>query len=89
MEISAYKKEKAIFIHRWNDAGKAILVMNFSDKQISVTLPFPVGLWRKQLDSADEQWQGKGSAIPEQINAKGEVAITFTPWALALFIKEI
>jgi maltooligosyltrehalose trehalohydrolase len=81
-------EDKVLLIQRWSEGDEVVLVFNFSQDQSSVTLPMPAGRWHKRLDSAEERWQGKGSTIPEQLDTKGKVTLTLTPWALALFIKE-
>jgi maltooligosyltrehalose trehalohydrolase len=93
MEVLGYEKERIIFIRRWDENNEAIVAFNFNDRQISVVLPFPSGLWHRRLDSAEERWQGKGSIAPEQLSSKEEVTVTLSPctlspWAFALFIKE-
>jgi maltooligosyltrehalose trehalohydrolase len=88
MEVLGYEKERIIFIRRWDENNEAIVAFNFSDRQTSVVLPFPSGLWHRRLDSAEERWQGKGSIAPEQLSSKGETTVTLSPWAFGLFIKE-
>jgi maltooligosyltrehalose trehalohydrolase len=88
MKILGYEKERIILIHRWDEDNEAALVLNFSDRQTSVALPLPSGLWRRRLDSAEERWQGEGSSVPEQLSSRGEVTVTFSPWAFDLFVKE-
>ena len=88
MEVLGYEKERIIFIRRWDENNEAIVAFNFSDRQTSVVLPFPSGLWHRRLDSAEERWQGKGGIAPEQLSSKGETTVTLSPWAFALFIKE-
>jgi maltooligosyltrehalose trehalohydrolase len=52
MEVLGCEKERIIFIRRWDENNKAIVVFNFSHRQTSVVLPFPSGLWHRRLDSA-------------------------------------
>ena len=88
MEVLGYEKERIIFIRRWDENDEAIVAFNFSDRQTSVVLPFPSGLWHRRLDSAEERWQGKGSIAPEQLSSKGETTVTLSPWAFVLFSEE-
>lgn len=88
MEVLGCEKERIIFIRRWDENNKAIVVFNFSHRQTSVVLPFPSGLWHRRLDSAEERWQGKGSIAPEQLSSKGEATVTLSPWAFVLFSEE-
>jgi maltooligosyltrehalose trehalohydrolase len=87
MEVWGFE-DKILLIQRWSEGNEAGLVFNLSQDQSSVTIPIPAGRWHKRLDSAEERWWGKGSAIPEQLDTKEKVTLTLNPWALALFIKE-
>jgi maltooligosyltrehalose trehalohydrolase len=87
MEVRGFE-DKILLIQRWSEGNEAGLVFNLSQDQSSVTISIPAGRWHKRLDSAEERWWGKGSAIPEQLDTKEKVTLTLNPWALALFIKE-
>jgi maltooligosyltrehalose trehalohydrolase len=89
LEVLGYEKDKLLFLRRWREDSEITAVFNFSDAQVSVALPIPAGHWRKQLDSADEQWQGEGSAVPEQLSSEGEATLTLAPKAFILLIKEV
>jgi maltooligosyltrehalose trehalohydrolase len=87
-EVLAYEDDKLLFVRRWSEDSEATMVFNFSDTQESVALPIPTGHWHKRLDSADKQWQGKGSIVPEQLSSAGEVTLTLVPKAFTLLTKE-
>jgi len=88
MDIRAIEEHKLLFLHRWKGDNEVMALFNLNNNQTSVTLPIPVGCWRKRLDSAEKHWRGKGSTVPEQLDSKREGSLAFTPWAFALFIKE-
>jgi len=88
LEAKGFDECKLLFLRRWSEANEVVIVFNFNQDCTSVTLTVPAGRWHKRLDSAEEQWQGKGSNIPERLNSKGEVSLNLSPWAFALFIKE-
>jgi maltooligosyltrehalose trehalohydrolase len=87
-EVWGDESARLLLIRRWKGNNEAVILFNFSDNQVSIPLPVPAGRWEKSFDSAEERWQGKGSIVPEQLDSKGEVALTLNPLALALFIKE-
>lgn len=89
MEIQIIEEHKLLSLHRWNGDNEVMALFNLNHNQTSVTLPIPMGRWRKRLDSAEKHWYGKGSTVPEQLDSKGESSLVFNPWAVALFIKEI
>ena len=88
MEVLDYEEAKLMFVRRYSEDSEAIIVFNFKDEDVSVTLPFPAGHWHKRLDSADRHWQGSRSASPEQLNSEGEAPLTLNPLAFALFTRE-
>jgi maltooligosyltrehalose trehalohydrolase len=89
MAVRAFEKEKALAVRRWVDAGtsEALMLFNFGDAPASVRAPVPAGEWQKHLDSAEERWQGSGSSIPETLVSEGEVTISLSPKAFALFTR--
>jgi len=88
MDMRIIDGHKLLFLRRWNSDNEIIIVFNLDDSQTAVTLPVPAGYWRKSIDSAEERWQGGGSIVPEELSSKGEVTVTLSTWALALFSKE-
>jgi len=88
-EVLGYEEDKLLFVRRWSENSEITMVFNFSDAQVSAALPIPAGHWRKRLDSADKQWQGKGSAVPEQLSSQGEFALTSAPKAFTILNKEV
>jgi maltooligosyltrehalose trehalohydrolase len=88
LEVVGNEESKLLVVRRWSESEEVFMVFNFSDSPISPTLPVPAGRWQKQLDSAGELWQGRGSIVPEQFDSNGEVTLTLSPLSFALFIKE-
>jgi maltooligosyltrehalose trehalohydrolase len=81
-------EDRILLVQRWSEGSQAVLVFNLSQGQSPVAIPMPPGRWHKKLDSAEERWWGKGSAIPKQLDIKGEVTLIISPWAFVLFLKE-
>ncbi|MDH5695063.1 MAG: malto-oligosyltrehalose trehalohydrolase [Dehalococcoidia bacterium] len=88
LEVLGYEKQNLLFICRWREDSEVTMVFNFNDAQMLVILPIAAGHWRKRLDSADEQWQGKGSTVPERLSSEGEITLSLVPRSFALLIKE-
>ncbi len=86
LEVNGYESQKVLFVRRWSDESEVFVVYHFGDSACSISLPVREGRWRKQLDSADERWQGKGSTAPEQVTSQGEVTLALPPKAFALFV---
>jgi len=87
MQAIGYEGEKVLFVRRWKGDDEVFTVFHFGDAEVSITLLIPGGCWRKLLDSTDEQWQGKGSEVPEQLHSQGEVTLTLGPKAFVLFTR--
>jgi len=88
LEVKDFAQQKLLFLRRWGRDSEVVIVFNTNKDQTSVTLPVPAGRWRKELDSSEERWRGKGSIIPRQISSIGESDFVLNPWSLVLFIKE-
>lgn len=87
MQAIGYEGEKVLFVRRFSGDEEAFTVFHFGGAEISVTLPVPDGNWRKELDSADERWQGKGSAVPDQLHLQGQVTLALGPKGFVLFAR--
>jgi len=89
MAVRAFEKEKALTVRRSVRAGtsEALMLFNFGDAPASVRAPVPAGEWQKHLDSAEERWEGSGSSIPETLVSEGDVTISLSPKAFALFTR--
>jgi len=87
-EVSTFEKEKILFVRRWSDEHDVCVVFHFGDSECTISLPVRAGRWRKQLDSADERWQGKGSGVPDQVNAQGDLTLTLPAKAFTLFVHD-
>jgi maltooligosyltrehalose trehalohydrolase len=87
LEVLGFDTAKSLFVRRWSSGGEVIMVFNFGSNQASIALPVPEGSWRKQLDSADKQWQGSGSSVPERLDSAGEVTLNLVPKAFFLFTR--
>jgi maltooligosyltrehalose trehalohydrolase len=84
-EAVTYENEKLLCIRRWANDSEVFAVFNFSEGERSIPLQIPTGVWRKELDSADKQWNGPGSQVPETVDSQGEITLALNPMAFALF----
>jgi maltooligosyltrehalose trehalohydrolase len=88
MEVFDYEREKVLVIRRRNGPDEAVGIFHFDDEFAARSISLPGGQWAKQLDSADERWQGPGSQVPAEIISDREAALSLSPYAFALFLKE-
>lgn len=76
LEVVCFEPEKCLLLRRWADDDAVFLVFNFKDAAVELQLPVPPGRWHKLLDAAAPQWHGPGSALPETLDADGDVRLT-------------
>jgi maltooligosyltrehalose trehalohydrolase len=87
VEAVTYEKEKVLCVRRWSDDSEVIAVFNFGELDTSVRVRIATGAWRKELDSADKQWNGPGSLLPETVDSQGELTLSLNPMAFGLFSR--
>jgi maltooligosyltrehalose trehalohydrolase len=90
LQAVGFEPEKVLYVRRWHDDQEVFMAFNFGESQASMSLPVPVGEWRKVLDSSEEQWQpdadsGSSSVLPAQIVSAGECVLPLEPKTFALF----
>jgi maltooligosyltrehalose trehalohydrolase len=86
MEVLGYEQERVLFVRRWNANEEVVLVFHFGLGTTSVALPLPPGRWYKQLDSAEQRWQGSGSPVPVELLSAGEALLTLSPSMFVLLV---
>ncbi|WP_429886176.1 malto-oligosyltrehalose trehalohydrolase [Geoalkalibacter halelectricus] len=75
--------EKLLWLRRWNEQAEVWILANFNTKEGSCSFPGRSRGYRKLLDSADRQWQGPGSRLPELI--EGRCKLHLAPQSLVVF----
>ena len=83
LEFNELGTSRVALMHRWHKDDHATAVFNFQKGEVTVSVPFSSGSWGKILDSAEEQWNGTGSAIPSSVAAPQEVRLG--AYQMALF----
>lgn len=68
IEINSFEAEKIITLRRTSDKSQVLAIFNFSDREQTTQPILPKGNWQKILDSADPQWKGNGSTLPERLD---------------------
>ena len=74
---------KLLLLSRHADDCRLQILLNFNREATSVPLAMQSGRWRKLLDSADSQWQGPGSDLPDVVDTGGQA--TIAPFSAALY----
>jgi maltooligosyltrehalose trehalohydrolase len=84
-EVVSWERERILMVRRWRGTGQVLQVFNFGDAEATLTFQMPVGSWTKILDTKAERWEGGGPSLPDRVESKGEVTLTFPPEALVVF----
>jgi len=87
MEVLSYEEQQVLCVRRWSQDQEVVIVFHFGESAVSLALPLPAGHWHKRLDSAEEQWQGRGSALPLVLPSTGEVRLTLPPTMVVLLVQ--
>jgi maltooligosyltrehalose trehalohydrolase len=61
------------------------VVFHAGAEPVSARVPLPAGRWRKRLDSAEPQWGGPGSRLPDWIDSGGEAVMELPPYAFLVW----
>lgn len=87
LEACCWEEERVLMVRRWERSSEAVLVLTFGSGAVSLSIPFPPGIWQKTLDSKDSKWDGPGSSVSEQLESDGSAALTLPPHAALLFFR--
>jgi len=87
LEALELKKDKVLWVRRWRGEEEVFMAFNFGQSRASVSLPVREGRWRKEIDSEDEEWKGRGSLNPGLIHSQGQVSLALHPRAFVLYSR--
>ena len=83
--VSVYGAEMVILSRRFEEISEVFTLFNFSEGDSSIVLPSRGGTWRKRFDSAEAQWHGPGSSVPEEVNLDAPPTLVLNPSSFVLF----
>jgi maltooligosyltrehalose trehalohydrolase len=75
-------------IRRWSDTEESVIVFHAGEAPVQATVRLPEGRWEKVLDSAEDQWGGPGSGIPDAVASEGEAVMKLSPYAFLVLSKQ-
>ena len=79
------EEEKIFFMKKEFEGSSTFAAFNFNSDARPLKMPFPKGRWVKALDSAEEVWEGPGSALPGIAEAPAETIMR--EMSFVLYIK--
>lgn len=83
MEVVALDDKSVLKVRRWHQNSQILCLLNFEKEPIQLTMALPPGIWKKRLDSADTQWGGPGSELPDLMPTDRRDAVAQQPLTLA------
>jgi maltooligosyltrehalose trehalohydrolase len=85
LEAVAFEREKILCLRRWSGSDQAVIIFNLGNDVAEAEFPFPKVHFRKILDSADQQWNGRGSLCPDLLEADGSTSLKIAANSLVLY----
>jgi maltooligosyltrehalose trehalohydrolase len=89
MEVFRVGRRRIGGIRRWNDTEDICIIFYAGDTPASTPILLPAGFWEKEIDSAEVQWGGPGSAIAGTFNSEGEIEMDLSPYGFVVLSKQI
>lgn len=81
-ETIAFEAERVMFVRR---DTRAWLAFCLGERAAELTLPVPLGHWRKLLSSADTGWGGPGDAAPASVESDGNIRMLLQPYSFVAY----
>lgn len=88
-KVTCLEEMGIIAIRRWLADEETLTVLHFGIDQALLELEIPSGRWRRQLDSSDQKWFGRGSPCPAEMTSHGSVAFRVAGKSVALLIRSV
>lgn len=78
-----HSADRAVQSARRGVSGAAV-VLHFGDEPVTLEPSLPAGDWRTRLDSAADEWDGPGSALPGAVASDGRASLRLAPHSAVL-----
>jgi maltooligosyltrehalose trehalohydrolase len=88
LEVVGVERKKLLFVQRWSEENEVFMVFNFSSSEATFEPPVPYRYWSKLCDSAEEEWRGPGSALPDRLDMEKTSTLQISPRAFVLFKRQ-
>lgn len=75
-----------LIVRRRAAEQSSLLLLNFSDTDVSLEVPAAAGTWHCALDTCAEQWGGPGSMVPPSIDTAATLALRVRPHSALLLL---
>jgi len=92
LEASVIHPGLLLKLRRWHEDAQVLCLLNFSQQPSSAIIPAPAlhatQTWKKLLNSADPDWGGSGSDLPDQLIcdlAHPNLALILAPQSVVIY----
>ena len=85
MSVSVDEDARVLVVRRWHNKDEVVLVLCFSEAEVTAGAPMPAGHWVKILDSTDRAWGGSGSEAVEAMQLPGSIELRLKPRSALLY----
>ncbi len=92
IEASVIESGQMLQLRRWHENSQVLCLLNFNQQVSSITVDFPDAVsaqsWKKLLNSADLDWGGQGSDLPERLPAdaaSSKISLTLAPQTVVIY----
>jgi len=86
MLVHGVPEQRVLFVRRCCGISEVLCILNFSDREQSVVIPFHHGVFDIELDSNDQRWGGtKQPGFCHCLEPGGSTSLQLTPWEVLLF----
>lgn len=85
MTVSADQLKNCLLLRRWEQGQQVLCMMNFSGQVQDLSIPDDIPHWKKILDSADPQWNGRATS-PSSVAALQ--LLTIQPQSILIYTNK-
>jgi len=85
MQIECHTDENVLVMKRGTEPGRVLSLFHAGKSMAELAIAFPSGRWRKLLDSADQEWAGQGSQVPDILISTGDLQLALPGWSVVVF----
>jgi maltooligosyltrehalose trehalohydrolase len=84
-QIECRADQRVLLLKRGTGTGRVFSLFHAGASMAELAIAFPSGRWRKFLDSANREWAGQGSQVPDILVSSGEVQLALRGWSVVAF----
>ncbi|MFH1691957.1 MAG: malto-oligosyltrehalose trehalohydrolase [Candidatus Omnitrophota bacterium] len=86
LHVTVIEDKNIAYWYRWHRDSRIFCIANFHKEKVEFLPEIEPGRWKRLLDSADLQWMGPGSLLPEELEQKTELMMQ--PFSFVLYERK-